>query len=130
MNRTIFYGFILLFITGCVQTFNPDKVYESARKQGTYVLSPGQNLPGWCNGCLIYPKYHPGDLLAHKGVSLQKTKKMMVTILGDYVNQEFWDECVKKCRPTSNCEDKPPLSKEYESCKDKITESQKICRER
>jgi len=113
MSRIIFYGLLFVFIAGCAQSYNPDKIYESAKKKGE----------------IVYPKFHPGDLLAHKGVSQQKTKKMMVVVVGDYVIQDFWDECKQKCTPTFNCEDETPLSREYESCKDRYHKVSFSCRD-
>jgi len=105
INKLLFSGLIILLITGCVISQPPYKsyeFYESVKK----------------SGAIHYPKYHPGDLLAHKGFWKSGS---------GYMIQDFWDECKKKCTPTFNCENKPPLSEELESCQKKYDEDFKIC---
>jgi len=107
INKLLFSVLTVLLITGCAQpSYKSYEFYESVKK----------------SGAIVYPKYHPGDLFAHKVFYIDPYQY-------GYVVKDFWDECKVKCTPTFNCENKPPLSEELESCKDKYKEVLKICRD-
>jgi len=110
INKLSFSGLIILLITGCAihqLSYKSHEFYESVKKSGV----------------IIYPKHHPGDLLAHKGFWKSEGGYTNKT----YMIQDFWDECKIKCTPTFNCENKPPLSEELASCQKKYDEDFKIC---
>ena len=96
MNRTIFLTItIIVFIYGCVAKVNPtdEELYKNASKSSN-----------------PHPEYHPGDFYTHKVIFLKTLNRLVIA--------DSWHECEKKCTPSYNCEDIPPLTPDYESCQE------------
>jgi len=81
----------------------------------------------------LYPKYHPGDIYAlgqeivlveYKGNSIYLTENILTPKI-------FWNECKNKCEkeclPEFTCNNNPPMSEEYKSCKQKYEQVFRQC---
>jgi len=109
INKLLFSGLTVLLITGCAQpSYKSNEFYESVKK----------------SGAIVYPRYHPGDLLAHNSKS-----GYVKAPEGYYVFQDFWDGCKNKCKPKCSCKQFARLTPEGDACYEKYNEVLITCRD-